>query len=56
MLIEGIEAAGYTPGEDVAIALDPATSEIFDDGVYELEHEGRDALARGDGRLLGRPR
>jgi enolase len=41
-LIEGVEAAGYTPGEDVAIALDPATSEIFSDGVYRLEHEGRD--------------
>ncbi len=41
-LIEGVEAAGYTPGEDVAIALDPATSEIFADGVYRLEHEGRD--------------
>ena len=40
-LIEGVEAAGYTPGEDVAIALDPATSEIFKDGSYELEHEGR---------------
>src|SRR6185437_1267624 len=41
MLIEGIEAAGYTPGDDVAIALDPATSEIFKSGAYELEHEGR---------------
>jgi enolase len=41
MLIEGIEAAGYRPGEDVAIALDPATSEIFDHGAYVLEHEGR---------------
>jgi enolase len=41
-LIEGVEAAGYTPGDDVAIALDPATSEIFDGGVYKLEHEGRD--------------
>jgi enolase len=41
-LIEGVEAAGYTPGDDVAIALDPATSEVFDDGVYKLEHEGRD--------------
>jgi enolase len=41
MLIEGIEAAGYRPGEDVAIALDPATSEIFKDGAYVLEHEGR---------------
>jgi enolase len=40
-LVDGIEAAGYTPGEDVAIALDPATSEIFSDGSYELEHEGR---------------
>jgi enolase len=40
-LIEGIEAAGYTPGDDVAIALDPAVSEIFDGGVYDLEHEHR---------------
>ena len=41
MLIAGIEAAGHRPGEDVAIALDPATSEIFDNGSYVLEHEGR---------------
>jgi len=41
MLIAGIEAAGYTPGEDVAIALDPATSEIYENGQYDLEHEGR---------------
>ncbi|MBI4897741.1 MAG: phosphopyruvate hydratase [Actinobacteria bacterium] len=40
-LVAGIETAGYTPGEDVAIALDPATSEIFSDGVYDLHHEGR---------------
>jgi enolase len=40
-LVEGIEAAGYRPGEDVAIALDPATSEIFEAGAYVLEHEGR---------------
>jgi enolase len=40
-LISGIEAAGYTPGEDIAIALDPATSEIFEGGVYDLTHEGR---------------
>jgi enolase len=40
-LVRGIEAAGLTPGEDVAIALDPATSEIFESGAYELEHEGR---------------
>jgi enolase len=40
-VIEGVEAAGYRPGEDVAIALDPATSEIFENGSYALEHEGR---------------
>ena len=40
-LVEGITAAGYKPGDDVAIALDPATSEIFKSGSYELEHEGR---------------
>jgi enolase len=45
VLIEGIEAAGYRPGEDVAIALDPATSEIYDDGAYVLEHEGRSLSA-----------
>ena len=41
VLIEGIEAAGYRPDDDVAIALDPATSEIEQDGSYVLEHEGR---------------
>jgi enolase len=41
MLIAGIEAAGYEPGEDVGIALDPATSEIYRSGSYDLEHEGR---------------
>jgi enolase len=40
-LIAGIEAAGYAPGDDLAIALDPATSEVYGDGGYELEHEGR---------------
>ncbi|HWH20807.1 MAG TPA: enolase C-terminal domain-like protein, partial [Solirubrobacterales bacterium] len=41
MLVRGIEAAGYHPGEDVFIALDPATSEIRSGDVYDLEHEGR---------------
>ena len=40
-LVAGIEAAGYRLGDDVAIALDPATSEIYEDGAYVLEHEGR---------------
>jgi enolase len=41
MLIDGIEAAGYRPGDDVAIAMDPATSELYENGSYVLEHEGR---------------
>jgi enolase len=46
MLVAGIEAAGYRPGEDVAIALDPAASELYDDGgAYVLEHEGRSLSA-----------
>ena len=40
-LMAGIRAAGFTPGEEIAIALDPATSEIEQDGSYVLEHEGR---------------
>jgi enolase len=41
LLMEGIRAAGYEPGEQVAIALDPAVSEIFRDGSYVLESENR---------------
>ena len=44
-LVAGIRAAGYAPGEDVAIALDPATSEIYESGRYVLEHEGRSLSA-----------
>jgi enolase 1/2/3 len=40
-LIAAIEEAGYAPGEDVLIALDPATSELYENGTYDLEHEGR---------------
>jgi enolase len=40
-LVAGIAAAGYRPGEDVAVALDPATSELYRDGAYRLEYEGR---------------
>jgi len=42
VLIEAIESAGYRPDGDVAIALDPATSEIFEAGSYSLTHEGRE--------------
>jgi enolase len=40
-LIGGIRAAGYVPGDQVAIALDPAVSELFENGAYVLEHENR---------------
>jgi enolase len=41
LLVEAIEAAGYAPGDDIAIALDPAVSEIFRDGAYHLDGEGK---------------
>jgi enolase len=41
VIIEAIQAAGYTPGEQIYIALDPAASEFFDDGKYVLKGEGR---------------
>jgi enolase len=41
ILVEAIEKAGYAPGDDIAIALDPATSELYRDGAYHLEGEGR---------------
>jgi enolase len=41
LLVEAIEASGYRPGEDVAIALDPATSEIYDGENYVLAAERR---------------
>ncbi len=42
VILQAIEKAGYRPGEDVFIALDPAASEIFEDGVtYNLKKEGK---------------
>ncbi len=41
VLVEAITRAGFTPGDDIAIALDPATSEIFHDGAYHLTGEGK---------------
>ncbi len=40
VILEAIEAAGYRPGEDVALALDCASSEFFEDGEYTLRSEG----------------
>jgi enolase len=45
ILLTGIEAAGYAAGKDAFIALDPATSELYSDGAYVLEHEGRSLSA-----------
>jgi len=41
IIVEACNAAGYTPGEQVMFALDPATTEIYKDGVYDLAGEGR---------------
>jgi enolase len=41
VLLQAIEAAGRVPGDEVAIALDPATTELYRDGRYVLEGEGR---------------
>jgi enolase len=41
ILMMGIEAAGYEAGREAFIALDPATSELYENGAYVLEHEGR---------------
>lgn len=40
LIIEGIEAAGYVPGTDVAIGIDCASSEFYKDGLYHLDSEG----------------
>ncbi|MCL5263801.1 MAG: phosphopyruvate hydratase [Chloroflexi bacterium] len=41
LILQAIEAAGYKPGEDIFVALDPAASEFYSDGKYVLAKEGR---------------
>jgi len=41
IIVEAIEKAGYTPGKDIFIALDPASSEFYEDGKYNLKGEGK---------------
>jgi len=50
LIVEAIKKAGYEPGKDVAVALDPAASEFYKDGKYNLKGEGRslDAAALVD--------
>jgi enolase len=41
VIIEAIKKAGYKPGEDIAIAIDGAATEIYEDGKYQLKTEGK---------------
>ncbi len=41
LIIEAIQKAGYAPGKDIWIAMDPAASEVYADGKYNLKKEGR---------------
>lgn len=41
LIVQAIEEAGYRPGEEIGIAMDPAASEFYEDGVYHLASEGR---------------
>ena len=58
ILVEAIENAGFAPGKDIAIALDPAMSELFKDGKYHLTGEGKvlssDELASWWAMLAGK--
>ena len=45
IVLKAVEKAGYGPGKDVFIALDVAASELYQNGVYELEREGRNLTA-----------
>ncbi len=45
LILKAIEKAGYKPGDDIAIALDPASSGFFEDGVYNLRTESRKVSA-----------
>ena len=47
LVLAAIEAAGYRPGDDIAIALDPASSEFYKNGKYELEGEGTTQSVEG---------
>lgn len=46
LLLLAIERAGYTPGQEVSLALDPATSELYRDGKYHLEGRARSSPRR----------
>ena len=41
VILEATEKAGYKPGDDIMIALDVAATELYEDGKYKLEGEGK---------------
>jgi enolase len=47
-VMQAVEAAGYHPGDDVVLALDPAASEFYRDGAYRLEGKSLDSAALVD--------
>ena len=53
LIVEAIERAGYAPGREIGIALDPASSEFYTDGVYNLRTEG---LTLTDAEMVDRYR
>lgn len=48
MILEGIDKAGYTPGRDVSICLDPATSEMWEDGKYKFFKSSKKSVSSDD--------
>ena len=48
LITEAIKRAGYTPGEDIALALDVASSEFYENGAYQFEGEARSAEQMSD--------
>ncbi len=48
LIVEAIEAAGYRPGRDIAIALDPAASSFFENGNYRLSRSGQGEKTAGE--------
>ncbi len=52
VILEAVEAAWYRPGQDVALALDPAASSFFEDGVYNLQKSGQGQKTSADMNAL----
>jgi enolase len=48
VILEAMEAAGYTPGKDIALALDPAASSFFAEGAYHLTKSGQGTKSTAD--------